>query len=116
MKNANKMMDFRPISLCNVFYKIIAKTLPNRLKGVLPSILMNSKGVLCPTNLLLIMCLLPLNRSSGSRRVSSRGEKLMAAKLDMSKACNRVEWDFLKWMLNKLSGRNNYYHKRARKC
>lgn len=38
-KNACHMKDLRPIALCNVLYKIMAKVLTNKLKRVLPGII-----------------------------------------------------------------------------
>ena len=95
VKNPTKMMDFRPISLCNVKYKLISKVLANRLKVILPYIIFENQstflfGRLINDNVLVVFELIHYldHNKSGL-------DSFMAVKLDMSKAYNQVEWGVL---------------------
>ena len=52
VKNATKVTEFRPISLYNVIYKIITKTIANRLKLILPSVISESQIPFVPNQLI----------------------------------------------------------------
>ena len=101
-RNPEIVREFRPISLCNVVYKIIAKVLANRLKKVLPSIISETQSAFVPSRLVSDYILLAFETLHHMQYMKPSQQGFMALKLDMSKAYDRFEWIFLEKIMASL--------------
>ena len=101
-ENPSSMKELRPISLCNVLYKLVAKVLANRMKDVLCRLISTSQAAFVPgrsitDNILLASEVLHCLKRRTRGRIGD-----VALKLDISKAYDRVDWGFLQFMLRKI--------------
>ena len=113
--NPTLVGELRPIALCNVIMKVITKVMANRLKLVLESVISDTQSAFIPGRLISdnVMVSYEIMHYLKCKRVGKDG--YMALKLDMSKAYDRVEWEFLKAILRKM-GFSEWWVKLVLQC
>ena len=85
-----------------MLYKLIAKVLANRLKKFLPQLILETQSAFLPGRLITDNILITHEtfHYMKSKRTGKMG--LMALKLNISKAYDRVEWSFLEKIMAKM--------------
>ncbi|XP_074315228.1 uncharacterized protein LOC141651412 [Silene latifolia] len=97
-KASDKIRDFRPISLCNVVYKLVSKVLANRLKLFFGDIISENQSAFTPGRLISDNILIAFEVFHHMKN-NRNSEGYMAIKLDIAKAYDGVEWCFLHGVL-----------------
>ncbi|XP_074278012.1 uncharacterized protein LOC141601617 [Silene latifolia] len=106
-KAPDKMSDYRPISLCNVVYKLVSKVLANRLKVFLGDVVSENQSAFTPGRQITDNTLIAFEIFHHMKNSRSR-EGHMAIKLDMAKAYDRIEWTFLDRVLRVMGFETNW--------
>jgi hypothetical protein len=102
VNNPESVTHFCPICLCNVLYKLISKVLANRLKVLLPHIISQTQSAFIPGRLITDNVLLAYEITHMMHKIKGGSDSLVAVKLDMSKAYDRMEWSFMEMIMEKM--------------
>jgi hypothetical protein len=97
------LKDFRPISLCNVIYKVVAKYLVNRLRPAPDNIISPTQSAFVPGCLITDNVLIAFECIHSLQQLKREDRHFCAYKLDLTKAYDRADWEFLKNIMLKLS-------------
>ncbi|XVF74117.1 hypothetical protein PTKIN_Ptkin13bG0034500 [Pterospermum kingtungense] len=95
VSSPERVNQLRPISLCNVCYKVITKAMTNRLKKILPEVIGPYQSSFVPgrqisDNILIYQKVLHSMRKKKGKVGS------MILKIDLEKAYDRLSWDFIR--------------------
>ncbi|KAL0420739.1 UNVERIFIED_CONTAM: LINE-1 reverse transcriptase [Sesamum latifolium] len=94
----SRVSDFRPISCCNVLYKVITKIIVQRLRPVLDNLISPSQNAFVPGRSIGDNILLAQELFTGYNQ--QHLPPRCALKVDLRKAYDTVEWDFMLATLN----------------
>lgn len=101
IKQPERMTDLRPISLCNVLFRILSKVIANGLKPCLNSLISDKQSAFVEGRLLTDNALIAFEINHYIKRKTQGKNGVVGLKLDVSKAYDRLEWNFLEHMLCK---------------
>jgi hypothetical protein len=97
-----RLEDYRPISLCNVVYMIISKCLVNRLRPFLDDLISETQSAFVPGRLITDNAVIAFESFHKIQRSKNPKDTHCTYKLDLSKAYDRVDWEFLERILWKM--------------
>ncbi|CAN6679292.1 unnamed protein product [Malus baccata var. baccata] len=106
--NPEMVLQFRPISLYNYSYKVLSKVLANRLKVVLPNIISSSQNAFVAGRQIHdnIGIAHEMFHFLKGRKAKTKYE--LGLKIDMQKAYDWVEWDFLDAIMGRMGFCNRW--------
>ncbi|CAN0899575.1 Transposon TX1 uncharacterized 149 kDa protein [Linum grandiflorum] len=104
------MKGLWPISLCSVLYRVVAKVLANRLRQVMPKLISIEQSTFVVGRSIIdnVMVAFEQIHSMKRRYKGKWGEA--AVKVDISKAYDRVEWDYLESVMGRLGFDAKWIH------
>ncbi|KAA3480597.1 reverse transcriptase [Gossypium australe] len=100
--NPTNLVNFRPISLCTILYKLVVKTIANRLQDFIGKCIDSAQSAFVPGRLISDNVLIAYDILHTLRQKRSGKKGFMVVKLDMSKSYDRVEWSYLKNVMLKI--------------
>ncbi|KAK8583660.1 hypothetical protein V6N12_067922 [Hibiscus sabdariffa] len=89
----SQVNHFRPISLYNFSYKVISKIMTNRLKKILPKIIHEMQFAFVNGSLIHDNIVFAHEAFHVMKRKRKRVESVMALKISLEKAYDKVDWE-----------------------
>ncbi|KAK2445488.1 hypothetical protein QL285_016411 [Trifolium repens] len=109
-ENPTSMKELRHISLCNVLYKMVSKVLANRLKVCLDKCVAEQQSAFIEGRSIFDNALIDIEVVHALKRKTKRVRGELAPKIDISKACDKVNWGFMRGMLERLGFAEKWIH------